>query len=268
MSTPRIPSPLGTKRPKGRSPSYPAISLERAILRAEETWERERQHATSVETIVEAWGYRSLNGPGSLTIAALKKYGLMEEEGSRNDRKAWITDLAVRILQHPDDAVRKDAIREAALKPTIHAELWTRYGSDLPSTAALRWELTRALGFTETGADEFIPVYKQTLAFAGLDQEPVTQSRSAPILDEDHDDADSGEIVLGVSIPTSAAGRQPDASRPQMVGSDIRTIDVPLPGGRSVGVTGPFPLTEAEWRQMQAVLDVMKPGLVEPDVAG
>lgn len=263
MSTPPTPGPLGGKRPKGRSPSYPAINLERAIYRAEETWEKERQHATPVETIVEGWGYRSLNGPGSLSVAALKKYGLMDEEGARSERKAWVTDLAVRILKHPDEAVRQDAIREAALKPSINAELWSRYGSDLPSNAALRWELTRSLGFTETGADEFIPVYKQTIAFAGLDDDAQVAEAVSPH-EEDEDDERNRPAPVSAGLPTAASIRTRglDALRMSMASADIRTIDIPLPAGRSVGFTGPFPLTEAEWRQMQAVLDVMKPGLV------
>jgi hypothetical protein len=42
------------------------------------------------------------------------------------------------------------------------------------------------------------------------------------------------------------------------------TYHVPLPGGqRVVTITGPFPLTTAEWRHVMTVLTAMLPGLVK-----
>src|ERR1700736_3830256 len=83
--------PKGPRKPRGRSPSYPAINLETAIQRARVLWETERQHAASVDTIVKHWGYKSLNGPAALSLAALKKFGLVEDEGAGPARTARLT---------------------------------------------------------------------------------------------------------------------------------------------------------------------------------
>ena len=55
-----------------------------------------------------------------------------------------------RVLQ-----TREKAIREAALAPTIHQELWEEYNGNIPSDATLRIEL-RKKKFTESAIEEFI----------------------------------------------------------------------------------------------------------------
>src|SRR5262249_30051431 len=106
-----------------------------------------------------------------ISLAALKKYGLLVDDGKGTARRASLTDLAVDILKNPDPRVRDEALQRAALNPSIHRELWEKYGNaPRPmSDANLRWILTRERGFTETGAAEFIPVYKDTVSFAKLD---------------------------------------------------------------------------------------------------
>lgn len=238
----------GQAKKKGRSPSYPAVSLPAAIERAKTLWEHERQHPTPVETIVQHWGYRSFNGPASLALAALKKFGLVEDEGTGTDRIAKVSDLAVEIIANPDAAARLEAIRDAALRPSIHRELWDKYGVVLPSDANLKWELTRQRGFTETGATEFIPEYRETIAFAQLDA-----SASLPTQDDEPEREDEDD---GAEVPRSSSARR----RRRM--SESVTYAVPVAVGADVTVEGRFPLTEAEWNQFMAVLTAMKPGLV------
>lgn len=50
---------------------------------------------------------------------------------------------------------------------------------------------------------------------------------------------------------------------------DCHTVRIPLPGGRpDVTLTGPLPLSPAEWDYLAHVLDVMKPGLVKDGTEG
>jgi len=241
-----------TRRPRGRSPSYPAIHLEQAIQRARQIYDRERQHPTPVETIVQHWGYKSLNGPASLSLAALKKFGLIADEGTGSTRRARISDLAVHILANPDERERTRAIREAALNPAIHRELWARYGSQTPSDVNLKWELTREHKFTDTGADEFIPEYRATIAFAQLAVDDSVQTQTP--------DSGSDDNAEDESPPPPPPGRQPRQRRVTTETSSAYTI--PLVGGASIVFEGEFPITEREWTHLMAVLDVLKPGLV------
>lgn len=245
------------RKPKGRSPAYPAINLETAIQRARQLYDKERHYLTPVTTIAAHWGYRSLNGPAAQTIAALKRYGLMDDEGASEDRKAKLSELADVILIHPDEARRREAIQEAALRPAIHRELWDKYHDHLPSDQSLQWELTRDRGFTETGASEFIPVYRATIAFAQLgdayrtsEPEPKRDTEQEQVGDDrGNDDGHSQPDRLSIQ-----QRRQP--------GETAKSYAIPLIDNGAVVVEGQFPITERDWNQFIAVLTAMKPGLV------
>jgi hypothetical protein len=47
------------------------------------------------------------------------------------------------------------------------------------------------------------------------------------------------------------------------VSRNVLTIPVPIVGGKSVTIEGEFPISEAAWSQFLAVLNAMKPGLVQ-----
>ena len=42
------------------------------------------------------------------------------------------------------------------------------------------------------------------------------------------------------------------------------TYRIPLPGGNDIVIEGDFPLTAEEWEFFVHILDVMKPGLIQP----
>jgi hypothetical protein len=250
----------GLHRRKGRSPNYPGISLDLAIQRAGELYDAERQHPAPVSTVARHWKYKSFNGPASVSLAALKKYGLLEDEGSGEGRRARISDIGVEILANPDEERRQAAIREAALRPEIHLEMWQKYGPHLPSDATLQWELTRSRGFTETGATEFLKEYKATLAFARLEETPV----AAPVQAADGDTPRAGDAPGAVERQESIDAR-PSWELRQTSASSQRVFPIPLIGGGTVIVEGKFPLSEQDWAQFMAVLAAMKPGLVASD---
>jgi hypothetical protein len=253
MSSAEVPH----KRPKGRSPSYPAIDLEDAIERTRQLYEKERQHPAPVQAVAMHWQYRSLNGPASLAIAACKKFGLLEDEGNGPNRLAHVSDLAIEILEHPDEAVRREAIDRAALMPPIHREMWEKYGMEMPSDQTVRWFLTRERGFTETGAAEFIPEYRSTIAFARVfgTGNVGTQDES----DEDPNDDEGQHVDLESKNQTQ---RKTERRSKMTTTAGVDTYFVPIAAGVNVAVEGPFPLTESQWSQFQAVLNAMKPALV------
>ena len=253
---------VSSKR-KGRSPSYPGINLETAVQRARQFYEQERQHPTAVGTVAQHWGYKSMNGPAAVTLAALKKFGLVTNEGTGNARRAKVTDLAVDILANPADDVRSSAVKEAALSPLIHSELWKKYGASLPSDSSLRWELTRDRGFTETGADEFIPEYHDTVAFAQLAEHGGTLPLKRDGLERHGDGDGSGEHHEETARRPLDRGTKQEGQRTRM--SDSETVyAIPLPrGAGTVQVGANFPLSESEWQYFIALLNAMKDGLVD-----
>lgn len=248
-------SETGDRVPKGRSPSYPGIALSTAIQRAQILYEHAQQHPMPLAAITGRWGYKApTTGPASVTYAALKKYGLLEDEGSGAERMGRLTDLAVEIL-HPNPN-QQDAIRRAALMPPIHREWWEKYGSNMPPDDSLRWEYVVKGPFTENGFKDFLRVFRDTIAFARLD---ATDS-------DDRSESGGDEPAEG------AAGEEfDDLSDDSRLGSERwqgRTVDravmsypIPVAAGVNVVIQGRFPLTEMEWAQFLTVLNAMKPAL-------
>jgi hypothetical protein len=246
------------RAPKGRSPSYPGVPLSVAVRRAQALYERAHRHPMPIGGIAKLWGYKSPNtGPASVTYAALKKFGLLEDEGTGNDRMARLTDLAAEIILKPDPL---PAVQQAALRPLIHQEMWEAYGADLPPDDTLRWELVGQRGFTTSGFEEFIRQYRETLNYARLPESGRLGSEDESPEDETDGSSSDGQTDRGTSIRDGAQRRT------GMKDDGVLSIPVPVVGAAPIIVEGRFPVSEAAWNQFMAVLTAMKPGLVaEPD---
>jgi hypothetical protein len=241
------------KRKRERSPSYPGIDLQAAIERARQMQEKEKKYAAPVNTIFADWGYAPNSSAGFVALAALKKFGLLTDEGSGEKKKARLTDEALAILidSREDSEERLRLIQEAALKPSIHQELWNKYGSDLPSDASLKYELRKEMNFSEPGANEFIVQYNRTLQFAKL--------MDSDKLSDDVEDKEPTRQMRQMNTPAGEATRIIQGSG--RVQEARRTVALPI-GDEWATLEGAFPINEAEWEQMLAMLKAMKPGLV------
>src|SRR5688572_15710641 len=114
-----------------RSPGYPAISLKTSIERAAVLFENEQRNAAPVTSLAAHWGMNATSSSVPSTISALKKFGLVEETSGKLFK---LTPLALDILLHePDAPEREHLLKQAALRPRIHADLWDKYAGTLPS---------------------------------------------------------------------------------------------------------------------------------------
>lgn len=139
--------------------------MEEAIAKAREINEREAGHPAPPEVILKHWGYTAKSSSGHIAIAALKSYGILEREG----RDLRMTDLGFDLVhENPSPDGRLKSLRQAALTPAIYAELWKKYEGNIPSDDSLKYHLKRDRGFPDRGADEFIRIFRATIAFAGL----------------------------------------------------------------------------------------------------
>lgn len=245
------------KPKRDRSPAYPAVDLAQAIDRANALYQAERKNAAPINAILHHWGYSPGSGRGLVTLAALKHFGLLSDEGSGDRRQARLSPRALRIIldAHEDSPERRQAIREAALEPKIHKELWEKYDGDLPSDPTLRTYLSLERNFTDRAVRNFIPQFRRTVAFAELEAEPGEidvneEEKGGSPSDDDRGDASPIE--------------QPEArNHPQ--DKAVRSVQLPLSGTSWVSVQGAFPLSEPAWNQMIAMLEAMKPGLTTTD---
>ena len=231
------------KRRKGRSPGYPGVDLETALARADTLWQAHRNHPVNVETVLALWGYGRQSGAGLVALAALKKFGLLNDEGSGDARRAHLSDDARAIIldQRPDSAERLGRIRKAALTPPIHKELWSRYQRTLPQDETLHFYLTNERDFTENGASDFISQFRRTVAFARL----------------------------GSSADDSLSGEQGDINEPDLEDQDplensSQSTSSPAPiqfpvGAATVTVKFSAELDQRDWDRMLRLLTAMKP---------
>src|SRR4051794_18119731 len=104
------------KQSRDRSPNYPFIPLEMALMRAHQFYEEEKRGWAAVPVIAKHWEYSERSSALLQTIAALKSYGLMEEEGRGQERRLKLSELALRILldQRPNSLERRDWMQRAA----------------------------------------------------------------------------------------------------------------------------------------------------------
>lgn len=244
------------KKRKQRSPSYPGIGLEAAIERARILHEQEGRNPAPINAVLQHWGYSSKSGAGMVAVAALKKFGLLVDEGRGTDRKARVSNLGRAIILdgREDSPERDDAIRRAALSPDIHRELWNKYSGTLPSDATLRHFLRFEKGFTDSAADELIAQFRETVSFAQLSPSDTVSDGDSDAENAELDDGNGGEVTTLVHEGRGERGGQ----------TRQRSVQLPLSATEWVTVQAAFPLTEAAWSQMLRVLDAMKPGLVAP----
>lgn len=255
-------SKTANKKKQGRSPAYPALSLEQAVDKAKTLYDKEGRTSVPLALINQAWGYAPNSGPANLAVSAIKKYGLLVDSGSGPQRKGQLTDAALSILHNPSPEVRGSLLKEAALRPAIHRSLWEQHHGELPSNDALRYELVFERNFTESGAREFMLQFRRTVAYAQL--EPTDT-----LTEVDEGDGDEVSLPIVSSRPVEEAAltssmtshsQFPAAPQAAMPG---RTIPILLGGGQEVQIAGVFPISSEAWEQFLAVLQAMKPGLVE-----
>lgn len=228
---------------KERSPSFPFISLPRAIARAESLYGGHRREPTRLPALAQTWGYSPTSSGLQQTVAALKQFGLLDEEGSGPDRKVQVSELARRILVDLRPGAREEAVREAAEQPKLFAEYLPRWLPQRPSDAHCISELHFDRGFNESAAKQFLRVFDETVAFAGLrDRDTITDSDSSsePVSAPDETGGQEGPSEGGWKplLPPPVvrdAGARPLSERLQVVttGNQL-TVSAALVSGKEV----------------------------------
>lgn len=164
-------TPAEVAKSKDRSPPFPFISLAKALERARAFYEEERRGAAPLSRAVKHWQYSANSSGGLQTAAALRHYGLIDDVGgSGKERQLQLTDLALRIMLdvRPDSREREDFIRQAALRPTVSAEIHQRWPDGLPKDGTLHHYLVLERKFNEATAPGVIKILRENQEFARI----------------------------------------------------------------------------------------------------
>jgi hypothetical protein len=259
-------------RTNERSPNYPGIPLGEAIEQARKLYARERRNPVPVDAACAAWGYAPKSSGGLVALAALVRFGLLVSEGSGSGRRVHLSNDAIAIIhdERPGSSEYLKRIREAALRPPLHAELWAQFGQHggLPSDETLKFELIVQRKFTESGARDFIKQFRATVEFAQLEAEDSFR-------DSDQKNSSLLENPVPVALEAPLARSEPAAisqvvsqavTEAQARGVEIRVLQIPIDSPAWPVLQVPYPMTEEAWEQMMQALMVFKRGIVRGPV--
>lgn len=238
------------KKAKERSPNYPGIALETALEKARILREREGKRYAPSETVLHHWGYVPKSSGGLVALSALKKFGLIDDQGKGSNRRIKLSDLALRILldDREESTERNEAIKQAALNPVIHQKLWNQYGAELPSDDNLLVTLRRDEGFTDNAAKDLIKEYRSTIELAKL--------KGSDIMSGHEEDKFVKKEDRNIMSNDSLNGLQSSLKKP------IIEMPIPVSPTELVVMKIPYPLSEEGWKQLLTILPMYKPGLV------
>lgn len=245
-----------------RSPRAPSIDLQTALERAKQFYAAEKGNAAPVDSALGHWGYKGRSGTALTTLASLKQYGILIDEGAGSKRMVRLSPSALQIIRDPREvsAERDLAIREAALTPKIHRQVWDEHPEGLPSDETLQWHLLNKHGFTDSGAREFVGQFRRTIAFAKLDESSPVEEDAG--YEERYPDRPSSDV----SQPPGGVTPRRDPREPFVTGgvntligppADYKSYRIPV-GGEDVIVTFEGPVDAEKWETFMTILNAMK----------
>ncbi|MCI0549880.1 MAG: hypothetical protein L0287_02895 [Anaerolineae bacterium] len=246
-----------TKGTKHRSPAYPGIGLKPALEMARILWHHEKRNEVAIDVAASHWGLQSKSSGNLVAISALKKFGLLTDRGSGDQRHIRLTDLAISILRSdPASADWLSGVRKAALAPKIVEELWQTDRDNPRSTQSLKKYLEFEKDFNPAAIDPFIEAYRDTISFAKLQEADTVKTKDEI---NGHNHVDDGEQVK-VTDGTSGPAHQKPPNK--MTVAAIQPGELPVPIGDGLVARVPFPMTEEDFDLLIGTLQLWKKKLV------
>ena len=170
-----------------RSPSYPALSLRKAVDAVGKIYEVYRTSPVDREAAAKLMGYSSLSGPASSAVGALRGFGLMMLAGKGT---SVVTERAQAILYPENDEERLENLISAANAPPIFREIRKTFEEhDVPPREGVSRLLNRK-GLNAKGVKVATRTFIETAEFIREEKQKVSDSASI---------TPNEETVLGIS---------------------------------------------------------------------
>jgi hypothetical protein len=254
------------KRWGGRSPNFPAMSLEKAIAKTAQL----DVHPVPITLLPSRWEYSNVkNSRFQQAVAALSAYGLINIQGTGDKRVITLSDRGKRIIKNAPD--RDAQIRDAALAPAMIRELWDKFSvyEELPKDDIIKSYLVwdRDPKFLEPAAEALIATFRETISFAKLslgevssteDDEEGSGNADDTLPPQTKQDGSATASRPAKPKPKPSQGREMPAHPPDT----HKNFMLPLIGGDVAVIQVPHPMTEANFNILTSVLNAMKSALV------
>ncbi len=231
---------------KHRSPNYPRVNLETAIDLLRKLYNKVRKGEFTAIDAAGAWGYNSASGPVRAHLAALRQYGLLEGKKGRNAENPRISRRGLAfVLRNRASREYKSELKEAALAPPLFEEIYSTLSD--AADGALREHLIAEMGFTDSGAQRYVEVYRDTIQLANLNKDDAISGL------EDGDPMEDEEAETNDSISVfTTVGRQ----------TSMVTIPLSTEGEYAVLLSQ---MTPAEWDRKVKLFEAYKDTLVQDE---
>ncbi|QYX56511.1 hypothetical protein K1T73_15915 [Roseovarius sp. SCSIO 43702] len=145
-----------------RSPAYPSMSLEDAVMAVGKIEAQYRGSPVDREDGAKLLGYSGSTGPANKALAALASFGLVERAGKGMMR---VTGRARAILHPESESDKARNLKEAALEPKLFREIMERFdGVDLPPMEGVVTYLNRE-GFNPSAVGPAAKAFINTMNF-------------------------------------------------------------------------------------------------------
>lgn len=251
---------------RARSPSYPVLSLPAAIVKASALYEHIKRTSAPLETLATVWGSNAKSSATLQAVAALKKYGLLEELESAGSRLFKLTQASLTLIlgDQTETPERLTLLKQLALSPQIHADIWKRFNGDLPSDVGLRQYLLLDKEFNENSVPGLIRSFRDTISFAKLQpSDKITSESDKSIEAESEENAEQTDGVNTTqTLPKPTPASQP--APPTFTSSGtvvVREVNFPLSTGVAT-LRVPAPITQEDFKNIGQVLGLFRDGLV------
>lgn len=211
--------PSNTK--KERSRAYPVMPLEEALNRIESINRNLGINGQfNRESLAVGMGYTSLNGASARRVAALVHYGLLNREKDQY----YLSPLAKQYLLPVNDGDKEAATREAALSPTLFAEIYESFkGQVIPKQFVNR--LIQEFGIQQKAAPDVERIFKSTVETAGiLQSNGILSSETTPA-------TTSSNLDAPTNANTNASASTAQSSENSQSPAPTGYLSVNLPSG-------------------------------------
>jgi len=249
----------GRGKPRTRSPGYPSISLKTAIDKARVIYTHEKRNPAHMEALAADWEINPKSSSFMLAVAALKKYGLLEEVDGGKERRLKLTQAALNILlnDQEDSPERIALLKQCALAPKIHAQLWKLYDGDLPSDSNLKRHLILEMQFNDAAVDAFIKDLRDTIAFAKLS----SSDKITTVATDEVEEPNETETRLTSDTPITRSASH--ISNTPASTAVLREFTFPLSAGMAA-LKIPFPIADDDFDFFVETLKLWRKKLVKP----
>jgi hypothetical protein len=184
------------KLPSGR---FPFINLGKALDRAQAIFDNDKGgKGLKVPVAFSAWGYSDKSSGGFQTIAALKGYGLLVDEGANDDRAVKLTPDARRYFQTEIESDKETLRAEFAARPSLMAHLLEHWDGGTVDDPVARTYLKTAIGMNEQSARSALGIYKDNLSH--LESKGISKGPQGGAENEDSVDAENAVKFGGARV--------------------------------------------------------------------